>query len=203
MKRGLHEPALAQPGVALGEQQPVAEHRAEQAHAGALDEVAIPGHQQLFDGVGMEDHEDADRAPSASGRNRRTAARTRRRSRADRAGSRRRCRRRSLPGVLGGAPHRAKSRSTRPGRPQPAMTPRSSTVRTPLTHTPCSPTAGVSRREAPVGRSLTRRLSPRATVRGIEEDQVGPRAGRQAAALRGCDRPTPRRWSRASPPPPA
>src|SRR6185369_4717041 len=52
----------------------------------------------------------------------------------------------------------------RPGRPQSAITPFASAVRTPFTHTPCSPTAGVSRREAPVGRSFTRRFSPRPTV---------------------------------------
>ncbi len=31
----------------------------EQAHAGALDEVAVPGHEQLLDGVRVEDQEDA------------------------------------------------------------------------------------------------------------------------------------------------
>src|SRR4029077_11910590 len=44
--------------------------------------------------------------------------------------------------------HGAKSRSTRAGRPQPGTTPASSTVRTPLTHTPWRPTAGVSSRLA-------------------------------------------------------
>ena len=44
--------------------------------------------------------------------------------------------------------------------------PFASTVRTPLTQTPYSPTAGVSTRVAPAGRSLTRRFSPRPTVFG-------------------------------------
>src|SRR5262249_9535137 len=60
----------------------------------------------------------------------------------------------------------AKSRITRPGWPLPLIGPRSSTTRTPLTHTPCRPTAGVSTRFAPPGRSHTRRLSPRPTVAG-------------------------------------
>src|SRR2546428_28895 len=62
VKRGLDEPPLAQPEVALGEQQPVAEQRPEQPHAGALDEVAAPRHQHLFDRVRMVEEHGAARA---------------------------------------------------------------------------------------------------------------------------------------------
>src|SRR5215475_11366239 len=58
------------------------------------------------------------------------------------------------------------SRSSFPGRPQSATGPFSSTTCTPFTQTPCRPSAGVSMRLAPAGRSDTRRFSPRPTVAG-------------------------------------
>jgi len=62
VERGLDQPPLAQPRVALGEQEPIAEERPQQAHAGALDEVPVAGHEQLLDGVRVVDEQDAERA---------------------------------------------------------------------------------------------------------------------------------------------
>ena len=45
VKRGLNEPALAQPEVALGEEQALAQEGSKQANAGTLDEVPASRHQ--------------------------------------------------------------------------------------------------------------------------------------------------------------
>jgi len=59
VERGLDQPALAQPRIALGEQQTVAEQGTEQLHAGTFDEVPAPGHEQFLDGVRVVDQQDA------------------------------------------------------------------------------------------------------------------------------------------------
>jgi len=57
---GLNQPALAQPGVALGEEEAVTDQGAQPAQAEALGEVPVPRHEELFDGVRVVDQEHAD-----------------------------------------------------------------------------------------------------------------------------------------------
>ena len=78
---------------------------------------------------------------------------------------------------------RPNSRISLPGRPQSAIGPFSSTTRTPLTHTPCRPTAGVSTRLAPPGRSDTRRFAPRPTVAGSNRIKSAHAPGSEATAI--------------------
>ena len=59
VKRRLQQPPLAQPRLALGEEEALAQQWAQQPHAAALDEVAAPGHEQLLDRVRMVDEQDA------------------------------------------------------------------------------------------------------------------------------------------------
>src|SRR5712691_1353532 len=53
VERGLNEPALAEPGTALGEQEALAEQGSKQAGAGTLHEVPASRHQDFLDGVRM------------------------------------------------------------------------------------------------------------------------------------------------------
>src|SRR5439155_4966991 len=59
VERGLDQPALAQPRIALGEQQAIAKQGTEQLYAGALDEVPASSHEQFLDGVRVVDQQDA------------------------------------------------------------------------------------------------------------------------------------------------
>ena len=61
MEGRLHEAALAQPRLALRQQQAVAEQRTQQPHARTLDEIAIARDKQLLDRVRMVDEQDAER----------------------------------------------------------------------------------------------------------------------------------------------
>src|SRR5436309_5224002 len=60
MEGGLHEPPLAQPRVALRQQQPLAEQRTQQPHARTLDEIPVARDEQLLDGVRVVDQENSE-----------------------------------------------------------------------------------------------------------------------------------------------
>jgi hypothetical protein len=55
MKRGLHEPALAQPAIALGNDKPVAQETSQHANARSLYEIVSPSDHYLFDRIWMVD----------------------------------------------------------------------------------------------------------------------------------------------------
>src|SRR5712691_8347016 len=57
MESWLNQTALTQPGVALGEEQPVADQGAKPAHAEALGKVPIARYEKLFDGVRVVDQQ--------------------------------------------------------------------------------------------------------------------------------------------------
>jgi len=65
MERGLDEPALSQPGAALGKKQAVADQPAEKkTHARTLDEVPVARDQDILDRVGVVHEEGASRPES-------------------------------------------------------------------------------------------------------------------------------------------